>query len=248
MKGIVENSESAKKNSEYYNKFWNKYKLNNEDKVRALFIKRKLKKYSSKYCEILDLGCGYGWMSSFLKDFGNYNGVDFSENAISFANKEFKNNGNFFLADTNSETLGFPKNKKFDIIVCSEVIEHVIDHQSFVNQLYSFLKKGGLLILTTPNGDIWKEFLKMHSRESMQPVENWLTPKALINLFVQNDFMPIENHGRIIFPALKNQYTARFSRIIDRIVHFFFIEDLFMRFFKKNSLYQMLVLKKNDKT
>lgn len=247
MKGILANSEEAKLNSSYYNNFWEKYKLNNEDIVRSLFIKRNLKKLKlGSSVEILDLGCGYGWMSKFLTNFGKYTGVDFSKNAIEFANKEFGIHGKFILADETSISLGLPEEKKFDIIVCSEVIEHVVDQNSFIEQISMFLKPNGYLILTTPNGLSWNEFSKIHDRKNMQPVENWLTPIKLEKLFYDNNFEILIHEGRILFPALRFKYTSLLSRMIDKITHALTVESYYMKNLRKHSLYLMLVIQKKS--
>jgi 2-polyprenyl-3-methyl-5-hydroxy-6-metoxy-1,4-benzoquinol methylase len=245
MNGILTNSSEAKLNSSYYNKFWKKYKLNNEDIIRSEFIKRNLKKLKlKKNVEILDLGCGYGWMSTFVSKFGIYTGIDFSTDAIKFAKKEFGSNGNFVLADETSIRLGLPDDKKFDIIICSEVIEHVVDHNSFIDQITMFIKPNGFLILTTPNGLCWEKFSKMHERESMQPVENWLTPNNLENLFLKHNFKILIHEGRILFPALRNKYISYISRLVDNVTHALHIERLYMRNLRQHSLYLMLVMQK----
>jgi SAM-dependent methyltransferase len=38
----------------------------------------------------------------------------------------------------------------FDLVICSEVVEHIADSQKAISELYSLLKRGGVLILTTP--------------------------------------------------------------------------------------------------
>jgi 2-polyprenyl-3-methyl-5-hydroxy-6-metoxy-1,4-benzoquinol methylase len=243
MNGILTNSTEAKNNSTYYNKFWDKYKLNNEDIIRSVFIKKKLKKLNlSGNVEILDLGCGYGWMSEFIKNYGSYTGIDFSAPSINFANKEF--NGNFILADETSVTLGLPIDKKFDIVICSEVIEHVVDQNSFLEQIYMFLKDGGHLILTTPNGLCWNKFSLLHDRADMQPIENWLSPNQITALCVKNNFSVLSLEGRIMFPLINNRFTSFISRFIDKLVHSLNLENYYMYPFKNYSLYLMLVIKK----
>lgn len=42
------------------------------------------------------------------------------------------------------------KDKKFDFIFATEVLEHVIDPLSFLNQLHNFMSEEGILLITTP--------------------------------------------------------------------------------------------------
>jgi len=64
----------------------------------------------------------------------------------------------FYTLDTNSKAdfkvdLDNPRkiNKKFDTIIAGEIIEHLESPIRFVRYCKSLLKKGGRLILTTPN-------------------------------------------------------------------------------------------------
>ena len=45
----------------------------------------------------------------------------------------------------------FKVEKKFDVIINSENIEHIIDDQKLINDISYLLNKNGLLYLTTPN-------------------------------------------------------------------------------------------------
>lgn len=42
----------------------------------------------------------------------------------------------------------------FDGVIAIEVIEHIREDEVFIKNIYSILKPGGFLILTTPNGDV----------------------------------------------------------------------------------------------
>ena len=48
--------------------------------------------------------------------------------------------------------------ESFDVILCTDVLEHVIDLNLCVAKILSVLKKGGLLIIRVPN------------REDLQPI------------------------------------------------------------------------------
>lgn len=52
--------------------------------------------------------------------------------------------------DLNAQTLLYPENS-FDLITCTEVIEHLEDYRRLVREIFRLLKPGGLVILTSPN-------------------------------------------------------------------------------------------------
>lgn len=63
----------------------------------------------------------------------------------------------------NAEKDIFPFNDEtFDMVVCAEVLEHLIqDPGHMIYEINRVLKPGGLLILTTPNGLFWRIIHKM---------------------------------------------------------------------------------------
>jgi len=47
---------------------------------------------------------------------------------------------------------GFPvESEEFDLITAGEVIEHMLDEGAFLEECHRVLKKGGMLVVTTPN-------------------------------------------------------------------------------------------------
>jgi SAM-dependent methyltransferase len=95
--------------------------------------------------DILDIGCGYGYLTyalSYLKH--NATGIDISKSAIDFATENFGKN--FLNADINSVS-----KKKFDLIVATELIEHLTNPEELVRKCSKLLKKDGRIIFTTPN-------------------------------------------------------------------------------------------------
>lgn len=100
---------------------------------------------------ILDIGCGAGTYLTYpiAARFPNVNvlGADSDGVSIGFAQKKYSlPNLNFQLFEEVPESL------RFDMVIASEVIEHVEDPLSFLSMLRSKLNPGGVLILTLPNG------------------------------------------------------------------------------------------------
>lgn len=112
-----------------------------------------LKKYISKKSDILDIGCGVGTVDLYLAAKGkNVTGIEISKNALQVARKNAKLLGldkktKFLLGDFTTTFLG----KKFDLIICSEVLEHLREDKGVVEKIYKLLKKHGLGIISTPS-------------------------------------------------------------------------------------------------
>ncbi len=213
---IRENSADAAKHASYYDQFWQieKVGIGGFQTVRAELIKKAIQNYTSKSePRILDFGCGYGWLSVFLADLGQYTGVDFSAKAIDFARCAYHRFGEFHLAESDDLCLGLG-DKPFDVIVASEVIEHVADHSAFVEQLQLMLSEEGILIITTPNGSLFELFVRKYGRENLQPVENWLIPDQLRSL-LSLSFVTLCHEG-ILYR--KPMYSLRARLISTRLM------------------------------
>ena len=110
---------------------------------------------ASKQVTVLDFGCGKGTDVFMLsKKFNKikFTGADLSKKAIKLAKLTAKTLGyaNCKFVEGNIETTDLKE--KYDVIVCSETIEHV-DINLAMDNIWRHLKEGGVLILSTPNED-----------------------------------------------------------------------------------------------
>lgn len=101
---------------------------------------------------IIDVGCGNGWLASYLISQGfNVYGTDASVTGIEISKQKYPDR--FFIQDISTESL--PKelvNIKFDTIISTEVIEHLYNPRKFIAFCKQILElnEGGELILSTP--------------------------------------------------------------------------------------------------
>jgi len=102
---------------------------------------------------VLDIACGTGYGSEYLAKSGaaSVTGVDLSSEAISHCNSEYQADN---LEYVQGSILDFNQGKLYDCIVSFETIEHVDDYKGSLLNLYSLLKPGGTLVLSTPNRPI----------------------------------------------------------------------------------------------
>lgn len=98
---------------------------------------------------ILDCGCGEGHLLDRLK--GDKFGVDHSE--ISLKRAKEKNPGAKFYS---SDITQLPfEDEFFQVVTCSEVLEHITDYRSAISEILRVTKPGGKIIISVPNERNW---------------------------------------------------------------------------------------------
>lgn len=119
--------------------------------------------------EVLDLGCNTGYGTEILsRSARKVVGVDVSDGAVAQAKSKYGNQGiEFHCID--GKSLPF-EDGRFDLIVSCQVIEHIVDHDVFLNELKRVLSPTGAVLFTTPNSVLrldpgMKPWNKFHVRE-----------------------------------------------------------------------------------
>jgi 2-polyprenyl-3-methyl-5-hydroxy-6-metoxy-1,4-benzoquinol methylase len=99
---------------------------------------------------LLDIGCGNGWFIKNMQSLKwDVTGIDFDPEAIKYC----KSQGlNVSLGSLHSQK--YP-DTFFNVITINHVIEHIHDPLSLLKECYRILKKGGILIIETPNTNSW---------------------------------------------------------------------------------------------
>lgn len=107
-----------------------------------------------KFKNMLDIGCGKCDLALMLyKKYGpglDYTGVDLSPEVIK-ENKSRFTRAEFSAMNIEKERL----EKKFDLIVCSEVLEHLNDRPVAFGNIVAMMEEGGHLIITVPTGKVF---------------------------------------------------------------------------------------------
>ncbi len=109
---------------------------------------------------ICDIGCATGNFLSMVSSDKNCYGVDYSQHAINMCKERFPKIDDHFSRVNLNSTKQLPFDLKFDLITMFDVLEHVDNLGNLKKILNSSHKKGGLLVLTTPNANNFMRFVK----------------------------------------------------------------------------------------
>ncbi len=170
----------------------------------------------------LDIGCGGGILSEKLRRLGaNITGIDASKSSIDIAKEHAKKSRLEidYKCITTSELLKVKKEKalnKFDLVIASEVIEHVYDRRIFLSDISNLCRPGGLVIFTTINNSLLGILLGKYFAEDVlkilpsgtHDVEKLISPESLAK--------EAEQHGIILDSFTGFAPTFKLKNIIDK--------------------------------
>ena len=188
-------SHPAVSETEYYehlfvqNPEWNTTTPNVDEQSRWDRIKVLLDQHFSAGPdrEILDVGCGRGWLTNLLSSYGRPMGIEPVVPVVEHARRMFP--ALTFEATTPEGVAG---TARFDVVVSSEVLEHVRDKRTFLRRLNELLKPGGLLIVTTPRAELYKKWTAKFGKPA-QPIEEWISTDGLRALLGECGFDVVES-------------------------------------------------------
>ena len=226
MKSNTINKKEIEKFSRIASQWWDpngKFKpLHNFNPIRIEYIKNSIIKHfkiksstkSLRKINILDIGCGGGLLSEPMCRLGaNVVGIDASDKNIEVAKFHAKkNNLKINYICSSPETLRI--DKKFDVILNMEIIEHVDDIDYFIKKSSQLLKKNGLMFVATLNKTLKSYIFAIIGAEYILrwlPIgthdwEKFVKPEELITICGKNNLNFIKSNG-VKFNPLKNSWS-----------------------------------------
>lgn len=117
---------------------------------KIAFFEKELRVYRKSLnnnLTILDIGCNDGELSEIYAKYGKVFGIDINGEAVEVARKK---GVDAYCGDALDIRKIFG-DQKFDVIIMGDIIEHFFDTDTFLKNVYNVLKKGGLILISTPN-------------------------------------------------------------------------------------------------
>lgn len=122
--------------------------------------------------KVLDVGCGNGFLSSCLAKNGfDVVGIDISEDGIKIAQGKYPEI-KFHVASAYGDLSNIVD--CVDVVIAADVIEHLFSPKRLVDNVYSVLRPGGILIVSTPyHGYLKNIALSVFNKWDDHHTANW---------------------------------------------------------------------------
>ncbi len=229
FKNFENKTELKKKTGKVYGKFWGTFSRK-ENHLAKKFIQERFKNFKSfkkdffKNKKIIDVGCGGGRYSNALKllKAKSVMGVDYSDDGIKIAKKNYKLKNLYFLKQ-NVLNLNF-KSRSFDIVFSNGVLHHTSNLEKGIEELHRICKKGGYiyLYLYGAGGLYWSARRKMNKlmkkipQNYSQNILNFIGMPSNRFIFMDNWYVPIEKHcyHKNIFKILRKLGVQSIEKMI----------------------------------
>jgi SAM-dependent methyltransferase len=136
--------------------------------------------------KLVDIGCGAQPYRALIPAGVTYMGLDIVESQARFG---YTTPDTLYFDGTNWPEAA----RAADWVLCTEVLEHLLDPQAFLREVYAALRPGGRLLLTVPFAARWH----------FVPFDYWrFTPSALAHLLDEAGF------GKVMVWARGNALTV----------------------------------------
>ena len=233
------NKKEIDKFSKMANEWWDpegKFKpLHKFNPIRIKYIKEniignfKLKNKSKPLSgiKILDIGCGGGLLSEPMSRMGaNVTGIDASDKNIKIAKLHSKKNKlkiNYLCSSPEKLKI----EKKFDVILNMEIVEHVEDIDFFLKSCSKLLKKNGLMFVATINKTLKSYVFAIIGAEYVLrwlPIgthewEKFVKPEELINISNKKK-LTLKKLDGMKFNLLTDEWKLSSDKSINYIAQF----------------------------
>jgi 2-polyprenyl-3-methyl-5-hydroxy-6-metoxy-1,4-benzoquinol methylase len=134
--------------------------------------------------KVLEIGCAAGgFRLNFPKEIEYWGVEPVSEAAEQARQKNIK-----VLCGTYDDVCGQLPTAYFDVVVCNDVIEHVVDPEAFLVSLKDKLAPNGVLVGSIPNVRFWGNLINLLVRRDWKYEESGVLDKTHFRFFTAKSF------------------------------------------------------------
>ncbi|MFZ1806606.1 MAG: class I SAM-dependent methyltransferase [Cyclobacteriaceae bacterium] len=161
-----------------------------------------------KSLRVLDVGCANGGILKRLKQLGHTNivGVDPSRVCVEYVKRELQ------LEAYEASLFNMPDSiGKFDLIILSHVLEHILNLNECLEVITKFLNNEGRVYIEVPDAMRYVSFITSPFQDFNTEHINHFTKTSLDNLFTNRSFVKLKGGAKTIESAANMPYPAIYA-------------------------------------
>lgn len=173
---------------------------------------------------ILELGCGEGKTLLNAREQGKAAelvGIDIISTTPTHSLLD-----RYLQGDLDSLTIPYPDNY-FDVVICADVLEHLVDPWDVLKRLVALLKPGGLLIASIPNARDYLLFTSIYLKGSFAYKQAGLFDRGHIRFFCKKDMRELLEEAGL--SVVKFDFTVEKIRKLAWLLSFGLFEQILVK-------------------
>jgi SAM-dependent methyltransferase len=179
--------------------------------AQATALRRIAEREDLSGAQILDVGCGTGWLGNELSGFGHITGTDLSPEAISEGHRRYPSLdlrcGDFLQMDLGDH---------FDLVLSSDSLVLMSDRAKCIQRMATLQQAGDVLVLMTMNPFVWQR------RRALRPIDQSV-PHASVDTWLRRHELK-----RLLHPYYKIESFATIEPGGDKGI-LFWVENRYVR-------------------
>ena len=145
-----------------------------------------------KYFAVLEIGCGLGNFRENLDCEHIYWGVEPNVEAANEASHKLDK----VLVGTFKDVCRDIPNHHFDLVICCDVMEHMVDHEEFLELIKEKIKEGGCIVGSVPNVRFAQNLFNMIFRKDWEYTSSGILDRTHLRFFTKKSVVRmLEKHN-----------------------------------------------------
>ena len=158
----------------------------------------------SSYSKVLEIGCGAGGFARQLSRSAEIWGVEPDEASAEVARQYIAK----VLCGTYDAVADLLPDGYFDLVVCNDVIEHMNDHDRFLETIKKKLQKNGFLVGSVPNVRYYRNLFDLVLRADWRYREQGVLDRTHVRFFTKRSLKRSLEHAQFRVESLKGITSA----------------------------------------
>jgi 2-polyprenyl-3-methyl-5-hydroxy-6-metoxy-1,4-benzoquinol methylase len=200
-------------------------------KARREIVQQCMEKMITHDMKILEIGAGYGSMTSMLSNFGTVNAIEPYSDAVSYLQEKLQ------IKTYHGTFESFTEKERYDLITCFDVLEHIEDDRKALSKMATLVNDGGFLVLTVPaykflwnkHDEINHHYRRYSKKELLKKIPGNLLVKKVS--YFNTLLFPMAIIDKLVLSKNKRSYSFDPNMVVNSILYrIFSAEKTILRF------------------